>query len=377
MNRTFANKGLLFREQDSKNAVLLSFFMLLPVSALFPHSHSLSAVWTLALLGIGIWMAKEQKIALDKRTRLYCLFLAFSLSGAILSLARASTLLSTVLRLSFFIPAIFSRKKDQIGTSMAFVGGVLGFLALAELLLGGGKVGYDDAFLFGGLARACGPFGNPNLLAAFLLPSAMLAAERFLFRERRRLAFLLCYLSCLLGIAASFSRGALLAVGLGSLWLFSRKYGEGRVLLCVLAFLPLSTLLLPSDLTERLLSIFSPDSSVSYRFSLWKSFSRVAPSSLLFGVGEGRAAFLSLLSPALAAGLTAIEHTHSVFLHFLVSMGFLGLFLFLLLCLLSFRKKGSAGAKSALLALLIFGFFDDPLYGGQTEVIFWLSMGLI
>ena len=85
---------------------------------------------------------------------------------------------------------------------------------------------------------------------------------------------------------------------------------------------------------------------------------------------------LSALLPVLAAGLLQIEHTHSLFLHFLVADGIFGLLLFLFLCGRALLFGKGRGARAALLSLLIFGIFDDPLYSGQTEVIFWLTLGL-
>ena len=140
---------------------------------------------------------------------------------------------------------------------------------------------------------------------------------------------------------------------------------------------PLLSLLLPQSLSARLASVVSPDSSVLYRFSLWRSIFRLSPLRLLFGTGEGKAAMMALLSPVLASGLLHVEHTHSLFLHFLLADGVVGVLLFLCFCVLSFKKSRQRGAIAAALALLFYGIFDDPLYAGQTEVIFWLSFGLL
>ena len=45
------------------------------------------------------------------------------------------------------------------------------------------------------------------------------------------------------------------------------------------------------------------------------------------------------------------------------------------------RKRGAymlthENPRAALLSLLFFGIFDDPLYYGQTEALFWLTLGL-
>ena len=85
---------------------------------------------------------------------------------------------------------------------------------------------------------------------------------------------------------------------------------------------------------------------------------------------------MEALSPVLASGLLHVEHTHSLFLHLLLSEGAVGLILFLFISMRALIFGKNLGARSAFLSLLLFGIFDDPLYSGQTEVLFWLTLGL-
>lgn len=375
MNPIFVNKYLHFGEQDRETAVLFFSFILLPLTALLPHAHALCALWCILFFALGIRKRGWRALCATGRERLYLLFLALCISGAVLPVARGATILAVLLRLSFFLPRLFAESERRISRILSFLGGFLGAFAVLELLLGFGREGYADASLFSSLSRAGGIFQNPNILAAFLLAPALLSLSEALSAEKPAFP-LLCFLGASAGIAASYSRGALLALFIASLILLIGRFGAWRVGAVLLAFLPLITLLLPHSLSARLLSLFSPDTSVSYRFSLWKSIFRLPPRALLFGVGEGRSAMLDALSPVLASGLLQVEHTHSVFLHFLVTTGAVGLFFFLFLCGRALLFGKSRGARAALLSLLIFGIFDDPLYSGQTEVIFWLTLGL-
>ena len=354
---------------------MLLFFLLLPLSALLPHAHAVTALLCLAFFAFGLRKSEARERLKCKESVCFSLFLAFTLSGVLLPLARWETLLSFALRLSFFLPFLFAKKSKEMCRYLSYIGGVVGALALLEVLLGLGKEGYADVSLFSSLARAGGVFGNPNILAAFLLPSALFALSSLLF-EGGGCALLLSLFGSVAGIAASYSRGALLALFLCAFLLFWRRFGLARVLLTFFAFLPLALLFLPHSIRARLYSILSPDTSVSYRLSLWRSVFRLPSRALLFGVGEGKEAMLSALSPVLAAGLLHIEHTHSILLHFLLSDGLLGLALFLLLCAFALLRGKARGARVALLSLLLFGIFDDPLYSGQTEVLFWLTLGL-
>ncbi|MBQ9736603.1 MAG: O-antigen ligase family protein [Clostridia bacterium] len=377
MNLKNVNNSLLLKGQDSFGAVLPLFVFLLPFSALLSHSHLAAGLW---VVGALLLVRPALPIRFSARERVFLLFLLCSLSGAVLPLSRARSVLSALLRLVFFLPIFASSARRAIKTGLLFAGGALGALSLLSLALGYGKTGYTDPTLAGELARAAPVFGNPNVLAAFLLPPTLLSLGEMLFPSQdgtRRIFSGAVFLLGAGGICATFSRGALLALCLGVALLAVWRMGAWRAALLFFSSLPLLLLLLPDTLCARLSSVLSPDSSVLYRLSLWRSVLRLPLRSLLFGGGEGKEAMMALLSPVLASGLLHIEHTHSLFLHVLVADGLVGLLFFLVFCALSLWKSRRAGAVSAVLALLCYGIFDDPLYSGQTEVIFWLSFGLL
>ena len=372
MNKHFANKHLPLEEQD-RTRVLFFFFLLLPFSALFPHAHLAAALWLFLILFVGAMTVSGKALLRLPRTSFpFCALLLLTAAGAVN--ATRATLLAVFLRLSFFLPALFWRRREDFCRILAFLGALLGALALLQLWLGRGAVGYDDARLFATLARASFPFGNPNLLAAFLLPCALLALDRAACASRGRWLYLGFAALALCGIGATFSRGAMLAAFVGCLWLLMRRYGVFLPVLTLFSILPWACLLLPESLLSRIASLGSVDSSASYRLSLWKSVSRLSPCTLLFGVGEGKEALLSLLSPVLLAGLSRVEHTHSLYLHLLLGEGVFALLLFLWCAYLALRRAPQ-GVAAALLSLLVFGIFDDPLYAGQTEVLFWFLLG--
>ena len=150
MNPIFVNKYLPFREQDTKNGVLLFFFALLPASALLPHGHLFSAFWALGLFAYGVW-----KRGGDLRADLlFSAFLALTLSGVVLANAWQASFLSFCLRLSFFLPSLLEDKKDETCRFISLLGGALGAMAALELLLGGGTAEYNDQSLFSALSRA-------------------------------------------------------------------------------------------------------------------------------------------------------------------------------------------------------------------------------
>lgn len=371
MNLFFANNYLHLREQDSIDTVLLFFFILLPLTALFPHSHSLCAILLLLISVSGIIFYGVPRTAFRGSCALFVSFLVLCLSSLTLPVAFAPTLLSVTLRLSFFLPFIFIEKTERIFRFYATICGIIGLFSFIALLNGKGVLGYTDTTRLPEISRAAFLFGNPNVLASYLLPASLLSLYDLLFRKNGRSGCI--FIFCVLGILATFSRGAILSLAVCVFLLLCLRWHPLRVFGVCLSLLPLCLFLLPEALKGRLASLGSPDSSVSYRFSLWQSIFRLPITTLLFGVGEGKAAMLETLSPVLSAGLIRIEHTHSLFLHLLLSHGAVGVLLFSILSFfaLSEKKEGAF----AYLSLLLFGFFDDPLYCGQTEVIFWLFLG--
>ena len=359
------NHTLLFSKQDCVFSLLLAFFiLLLPLFSLSSHTRLTLAAAVLLFAYIGI----RRRGALFKDSvgfRLYLLFFATVFSGVCKGAAR-ETVLFSVLMLSGLLPYLYPHFKEAFFRALAISGGAFGGMAILERTLGRALALWSDEERFGVLLRVGGPFKNPNLLGVFLALSAVFALDCFLSTLKRGgwSVYALSLSLSLSGLLLTFSRGAWLGACFGLcfyLWQTTLKKGE-RLFSFAPLFLPV---------LQRVLSVFSPDSSMAYRFSLWKSIFSLPISSLLFGVGEGKGALLSLLSPVMAAGLEKIEHTHSLYLHILVAEGLLGLILFLALAFYRFKNNKSPAVRAALLSLLFYGIFDDPLYSGQIGVLLW------
>lgn len=366
----FDNKTSLFGKQDTLERILLAFFIFaMPLFSLLSHPRAFVAACVLFLLLLALH--DKRKISIEGREgRFYILFLATVLAGAFKAGAAKDSLLFFVIALSGILPLLFPEAKRIFSQALSLSGGACGALAVWEYTTGHALALWSDSERFGALSRASAPFGNPNVLGAFLsvcLIFALHEARRAL-RTGGWTVYAVCFFLSLGGLLLSYSRGAWLGAAVGVLFYLGRSLWEKkrRGGLAFYAFAPLSSFL------SRAFSVFSPDSSVSYRFSLWKSVLSLPLPPLLFGVGEGKQALLSLLSPYMAAGLERIEHTHSLFFHILTAEGVLGLFLFLIFLYFHFKRKGGhAACDGALLSLLCYGIFDDPLYNGQLGVIFW------
>lgn len=357
-----------FGKQDTLSRVLLAFFIFaLPFSALLAHGRILLC---LALLSFFFLHRREFLGALRslrKHEIFFLFYLATVLGGCCKPSAFLPSAAAAILALAVFLPRFSCFSRAAVCRALAFSGAICGLAALALFCLGRSPTLWTDTARFGTLARAAVFFGNPNLLGAFLSPALFCAAEEVrLHRKTGGWAiYTLCAALCTAGLLLTYSRGAWVGTFCGGL-LYAVGLWQRKPQMKAYALPPFLL---------RALSVFSPDSSVGYRFSLWKSIFRLPAAALFFGLGEGRAALLGALSPYMAAGLEAVEHTHSLFLHLLCAQGILGMLFFLLFLIFRPRtgeKDYTVAFRAAFFTLPIYGIFDDPLYSGQIGVLFWM-----
>ena len=371
--------------QKAKSPLPFLFLFSIPVFSPLPHTSLFVCLFLLLLLSCGLLLrgipARRPPLAL-------LLLLALLSSGALSSLLLFrdfSALLPLLSLAAALIPLVFSDSAEDFLTVYGLLGGLFGLFALLAFLLGKGALGYVDAsHSYAEIGRSAVFFGNPNVLAAFLLPAPFGLLPHLLSKKKGkwRLLYGLAFAFALLGLLSTLCRGALFALLLSLLLFLSFHTKSPFPLLLALCLLPGVLSLLPFALRERLLSVLSGDTSVSYRLSLWRSLLSLPKATLLFGVGEGRAALSRLVLPHLYAGLERVEHLHSIFWRFLVSEGVFGLASFLFAIALALfpslpkepaSRLLSLAARSALFSLCFFGLFDDLFYTTQTGVIFfWL-----
>ncbi len=366
-NHIFDNNSLHFSKQDLFFSLLLALFILaLPFTALLSYGRLLLLLSLLLLFYFALRRGFRLSSLGAEEVLLLCFF-ATLLAGLGKAGAAHATLLCLVWLPAALLPPLLGAGGVTVGRMLALTGGTLGLCALCEAASGAAQALWSDSARFGALARSAFPFGNPNLLGAFLAPCAVFALAEWLGARGRgkKILFFSFLLFSLTGLLLTYSRGAWLGFFSGALFLLLPLWCQKKRTRTLAVFPTLPVF-------KRLGSILSPDSSVLYRFSLWRSVAKVPLKGLLFGAGEGKAALYALLSPYMAAGLERVEHTHSLYLHILTAEGLLGLAFFLAFLFLRFYRRKNTVANGALLSLLIFGLFDDPLYSGQIGVLFWL-----
>ena len=219
----FGGVSFLFRRFRFSEA--LPFFLL--AGGLFPSPTLLPVLVTLAalallplrLIGKGTHSLRCEVCPCGIPLLLLwaALFALSSLGGSEEGVLRALLSLS---------PLLFAFSSDGCLQAGALATALAGALAVGEKLFGKAAAGWMDLSLFSALGgRAAFPFGNPNLLSAFLLlglPLCLALAE-----ERPRFGGALS-LFAFGGILASLSRTAMLGAGCLLLFWAARRTKEIR-----------------------------------------------------------------------------------------------------------------------------------------------------
>lgn len=273
---------------------------------------------------------------------LWCIGLVFSaLTSAFLNESRPLTDLMTMLKrwVDPIIVYYFARKlHTENDRSVAFAGMALGVAFFAIHLFGQG-LDFGDKVRIGGLMN------DPNAAAAFMAAyvSVFIAIMTNTEKGKRVIFFFgLTLLACFAEFQ-TVSRGGALGMGVSilvSVW-FSKKKSTKFL---ILAFFAVALLLLPSFIPEKLSARFAgqdmhgsegtdeAEVSSNVRLAIWAAGVQLCLSNPL-GVGIGN--FQSQIGEY---GGPAFRDAHNMYLLVCAEMGWLGLFVYLILLYQLYRR---------------------------------------
>lgn len=309
-----------------------------------------------------------------------------------------SALLSCALMLGYFLIVNLIRTKQWLlRCFIALVSSatVVSLIGILQYFFGTLNRSTLDLSHFSDIkGRVTSIFENPNILGFYLaaiFPLALyflVSAKSF----RKKLPALLSCVAIFICVVMTWSRGAWLAVLITSLIFFliyTRK--TLRYLLLLLLGSPLIAFLLPQTVIRRFLSIGSfADSSTSYRLYTWRGTWDAICDYFVSGVGYGTETYQVVYPGYAYAGMASAEHSHSLPLQILFSMGIVALVIFLIVVFFFVQRSletitltadsatcmMSAAALCSGLAFLIMGLFDYVFYQYRVFFLFWCILGL-
>lgn len=295
----------------------------------------------------------------------------------------------------FFLIASLLRTRRQLEWAVAgAVAGaaVIGAYATWQYL---GGVPSDVGFVTSSgrlVSRVSGGFSQPNQLAGFLALVLPLAVAGAMVRRRGRGLYLAASAVAAVGIYASFSRGALVAVALVPLIALRGTRAWLVVPLLGLALLVAT----PGLLRERFAAGIGEGTEIEGRADFWRAALTIWSEHPVLGVGPGgfAAAYAEARVPGGKNFLQATifeppPHAHNLFLNLLAEEGVVGLAAFAAVLGLSTRQAlrlrrsqdpwvsaMASGLLASIAVLVVHNLFDVTLLEG-TSIYFWALLGVL
>lgn len=260
-----------------------------------------------------------------------------------------------------------------------------------------------------GATRVYSYLGNPNLLAAYLLPMISLSIAAF-FVWKRWLPKALAATMVVIDIFCLFftqSRGGWLGlVGilftfliLSYLWWkpylspFWQKWLLPSAIISIVVMAGCG-LLFVAPLRMRILSIFAGrnDSSNNFRINVWEGVRSMIHDRPILGIGPGNSAFNQIYPLYMRPKYSALS-AYSIYLEILVETGMIGFSCFIWLLTVTFtqsiqeiqRLRQSPhrqgfwimAAIAGMIGLMIHGCVDTVWYRPQVSTLWWFLIAII
>lgn len=382
---------------------LCSFLLFLPFFNLLPHPTLILLAFVLLIL--LSWLCRV--LCGRRRMRfglidalVVLLALQYALGGMIGDRRSFYTGLTSAALVLLWFPSVSLlsskewRKRAIVALCLSSL--ATSFVGVLQFLLGKSELRWVDLARFSDIGgRVTSFFGNPNVLAVYLLLTVPLALnlviglDASLF-QRALGAFALVFgLLCLLW---TWSRGAWLGMLLAIL-LFLILYSKESMALSMILAVPagVSVGFLPRAIRNRFSSIgMLGESSIRYRLYTWRGVLRMLAEHP-FGVGIGEGAFSRAYASYAVSGTETVMHAHNLLLRVACELGcagvltLFGFLLCLLLCAVSKFHRLRVGRDRlltlscfcALSGVLVMGLFDDIWYHFGLMALFFMVCALL
>lgn len=244
-------------------------------------------------------------------------------------------------------------------------------------------------FLWLGSLNARPSYGDANDLAFILATS--LPIVLWLLRERgvRRIVVVAIVAVMSAAIVLSFSRGALLGLGVAAVWHFGTERKHFKILLVAgIVAVAASYTLIQSNPTKFETGLQAKKNvaglNVATRLDAWAVASRLAASQPILGVGPGNFRYRYPAETDRIVSTDTPLVVHNAYLDIAAELGFVGLFLFLAYLFESFarltaaarRGYGLPGFATSVRTALVVAIVSGVFLSEQYYAPFWLLGGI-
>lgn len=363
----------------------------------------------------------QVKISLyDKAILVYLAFVILSLFGSTLFALSLKGFIKTAIYMYFYLSALcyFQDNKNKILPTFYLIAALVSIESIIAIIQNHSGVlaiaGWQDTSKLDPtqvISRAYGtlkPF-NPNLLAGYLVTGASsiwaLCALEFSKKNNKRFfGFLALFLTSLIAIIYTGSRGGYLGIGAFALLFFvfiliyiKHLGGFGAIkkryknLMLTLVCAGLTFITTNPAITARIASIFQfrGDSSISFRMNVYASSLKMFLDNPFLGIGVGNKNFREIYGLYMKSGYDALG-SYCVFLEIAVESGIFALISFITFLVLWIKdcinliKTSEIQTKLIVFSLILsicatmtHGLFDTIWFRPQVQILFWLNVAFL
>ena len=319
---------------------------------------------------------------------------AFGAPDPVASLVASKGLL-LVLGLYVTVDALADRAEaERLLTALAIVGGVAALVGLLQVVTcPGPPTAAGHATRAYRCDRARGFFSIYMTQAGVLSLLLLAIAPRLLPGARGRAVASVPWVVMVLGLAATYVRGAWLGLGAGMLALAALARRGRWLLLAGLAVLVILALSGPAQLRHRMLSMTDPqEPTIRERVYMWRSGAAMLTERPLLGIGPGgvKRQYERFALPEAIKKRTG--HLHNTPLQILVERGLLGLAAWLWIWVAFYLRVGSllarldpgdrqaralvVGGLAAITGFLVGGLSEYNFGDSEVVLLAWTVMAL-
>lgn len=324
------------------------------------------------------------------------MFLILTLLSEIFTFGqRTNILFSTSFILVYFICICTLRDKawfDRAVSAITLESCMLAAYSILASFLGDAlEISFDHTVNTDYGSNAGSVLFSSSTLAVFLICSIFYLLSAFLTSKSRsnRFGYIFFMLAALLYIYVEASIIVKIAFTIALLLYLTLKSSKTLIFVVLaIAIVPLLPLF-NNGIYSGFITLLSEE---HYRLDIWNSVINMLPRYGLTGIGNAPDAFSTLYNSYYVKNSTGITHTHSLILQIVISLGFVGIFLFAAIIFFILQGSFSFGRNShdknsrsrlfcyagmcAVITMTVTGIAEYIWFNPRLSLLFWLFCGL-
>lgn len=417
--------GATYFASPLKILVVIAFICIFCLILMFPEMGVVSTIFIAPFLGVlsrpslvlGIFVAITVlsyliKVMVGKRTVAFrfldifvLLFAILMFFGGVVTSGGAasfkSAVIYTLLMMMYFLVVNLMNTKawlERCVFAIAIPSGIIAALGIVSYTATTMPSKWIDAQMFADIGnRAVSTFGNPNMLATYLVLTAPFIWSYLKKRNISSSGRVIAIIGSVVSAACTvltWSRGGWLGLIAAAIVyaLVNYRYTLKYFLIGAVSS-PVWIGLLPSNITSRFASIGNlADSSTYYRLFTWKGSLRMLADHFASGIGVGQSAFSQIYPLYAYVGNEITAHSHNLYLEIAVELGIMGLLVFLAVIFMTAQRgfgcikynsadrtaiSGVSAAMAGVFGVLVHGMFDYVWYNYRVFFMIWVMIGVL